>query len=76
MFNLKSDHYTLSLCKVFDSDNSGKIGFRECVVRRLRSVAYSSLTPRPGAQVCVQPGEVQRQLVRRVPRASASRQSG
>ena len=29
MFNLKSDHYTQQLCKIFDSDNSGQIGFRE-----------------------------------------------
>lgn len=33
LFNLKSDHYTQSLCKVFDSDNSGQIGFRECAPR-------------------------------------------
>ena len=29
MFSLKSDHYTQQLCKIFDSDNSGQIGFRE-----------------------------------------------
>jgi hypothetical protein len=30
IFHLHVDHYSTQLCKVFDSDNSGKIGFREC----------------------------------------------
>ena len=74
MCALKPDHYSMQLCRVFDADNSGKIGFRECAWRLQRCDARSRARTRElaradaaahASQIRVQPGKVPRQQARR-----------
>ncbi len=60
IFHLHVDHYSTQLCKVFDSDNSGKIGFRECVAQeRTAAMLTTADYLRASSQVRVQPEQVQ-----------------